>query len=950
MRALVLNPYAGKAVKLLAWVSLILAFIIGYVADQPDYLPLVKERYPDYQWTTTEVYPPLPVVYVPAPDILDEALAIVDGKGYGGPFVLGVRAYKTEDNARVSDIVVLSHKETPPYLNKLLRGKFFDQFIRKNISSDFIYGEDIDAVSGATVTAKGFTQAISTAMHKGAIDHLNLPKTWKDEKISLGLNEFLMVGLFGLVLLVVYGPRSVSRPLKIVLPFLTLAFVGFYVNASLSLGTLAGIAMGYVPDFDQHPIWWILVGGVFAGILLFGRNFYCGYLCPFDVVQGLLQKISGIKLALKPGMVKWSRTVIFTMSWFALMLIFLSRHPALGSYEPFSMMFSLKGIGIQWYILPISLLGAFLIPQFWCRLFCPVGLTLSEAVRIRQSAVLRARETLAPEQEVHFKPQVKTQKEVDSVTILYGSQTGNSRQVAHRLRATMTGNGIPATLSSMAEYAFDNLANENQVLIVCSTYGEGDPPEEAEGFYNALFSDEAPALPHLRYGVLGLGDSSYLYFCQAAVDFDARLEELGARRIIDRLDCDLDYEYCTETWITKAVDIVEGFVDTNCGTIVQPIDDMESDVRSVFHKHNPFEAQLLSRRKLTRAGAPKDFYHLELSLDGSDIVYQPGDLLGVWFENDPAEVDELLDWLSVDPDYLVEVDGHDVPVRQALVEHYELTQSHPAFLAHYARSAAIGSLTKIADDPDEARAYIGERQIIDIVREFPAAISANYLVKGLRRLSPRMYSIASSQQSVGNQVHLTLALVSYHAFGRQHYGGATGFLVNRVAEGDRVKMFTKYNPNFGLPPDPAAAAIMIGPGTGVAPFRGFLQQRRALGHTGENWLFFGNPHRDSGYLYEDEWKAHRASGLLSRVDLAFSRDQQDKVYVQHRILENAAEFYRWLERGAYVYVCGDAFEMAPDVNRAILKVIGEQGECTKEQASEYLERLRSEKRYQKDVY
>ncbi len=944
------NPYVGKLLELFAWVSLILAFVIGQVADKPDYLPLVKKQYPGYQWGSTDVYPDLPVVFVPSPDNINEALLIAEGTGYGGPFILGVRAIRTDESARIQEVVVLSHKETPSYIQKLIRKNFFHQFINKPLTNDFLYGQDVDAVSGATISAQGFTIAAAQALHKGAVEHLKLEKTWKEKEYAWGINEFLMLGLFATVLLIVYGPKKIAKPLKVVLPLATLAFVGFYVNASISLGTLAGIVMGYFPGFKQYPVWWILVGGTLSGILLLGRNFYCGYMCPFDVVQRLLQKISGIKLALKPGVMQSARRVILTMSWFALLLIFLARHPALGSYEPFSMMFALEGMGIQWYILPISLFGAFLVPQFWCRLFCPVGLTLSEAVRLRRSAVDRLKVVFSSDKTNLQATVIQSRQEVETLTVLYASQTGNSRQVAHRLGAAMTGNGLSANLYSMADYPVKKLANESHLLIVTSTYGEGQPPEDAERLHKYIHSEQTPRLRDLKYGVLGLGDSSYRYFCETALDFDTRLHELGAQRIIDRVDCDTDYEDAAEDWISEAVDTMQDYIEAHCSSTIQPIIDLDTEDGRIFHKHNPFSAKLLTNRNLTAEDSVKDIHHLEISLEGSDIKYQPGDLLGVWFENNPEEVDELLNLLSIKPDSTVKVEGKSVSIRQALIENFELTQSQPRFVERYAALVSNGSLNKIADDTDTLRSFTSERQIFDIVREYPARITADSLITCLRKLTPRKYSIASCQEAISNEVHVTIALVNYEAFGHQHYGGASGYLTHRVPVDASIKVFAEDNQNFRLPNDPQAPIIMIGPGTGISPFRAFMQQRKTLQQKGENWLIFGNPHRDSDFLYEEEWLAYQSEGLLTRLDLAFSRDQAEKVYVQHRILERAREFFDWLEKGAYVYICGDATHMAQDVQKAILQVIQDQGDKTLEQAESYLDQLKQDKRYQKDVY
>ncbi len=950
MKATLSNPYVIRILQVFAWVTLVLAFVIGYVADKPDYLPLVKEQYPEFQWGTSDLYPSLPIVYLPAPDVTGRALVIAEGTGFGGPLVLGIRAFKDGPSGRIKDVVVLSHKETPAYLEKLVREGFFHQFIDKWVTDDFLYGQDVDAVSGATISSKGITQAMGNALHLGALEHLGVEKTWKEEEYTPGLNEFLMLALFFTVLLIVYGPKKLAKPLKLALPVATLVFVGFYVNASISLATLSGIMMGYVPGFQQHPIWWILVGGTLTGILLAGKNFYCGYMCPFDVVQKLLQKISGIKLALKPGMIRQSRMVIGTMSWFALMLIFLSRHPALGSYEPFSMMFSLEGIGVQWYILPFSILGAFLVPQFWCRLFCPVGFTLSEAVRVRQSAVGWMKRIFIKDTTGQLSLAEPTRNRTEAVTILFATQTGNSRRIAHRLQAAMAGNGLPAHVQSLADYPVARLAEERNVLVITSTHGEGDPPENAEKLFEYLGSDTTPDLDQLRFGVLGLGDSTYRYFCQAAADLDTRLEELGGQRIVKRADCDVDYEGTAGAWINKAVTSMQNYVDASCSSVIQPIVDYDPKGSHLFHKDKPFQSRLLDRRKLTGEGAVREIYHIALSLEYSGIKYQPGDLLGVWFENDPQEVDALLARLSIDPDTAVEVAGKPMPIRQALIEHFELTQCQPGFVKHYAAVTGNETLSKIAQDGESLLTFALERQVYDIVHDYPACLGADDLVAGLRKLTPRMYSIASSQEAVGHEVHLTVALVDYEAFGRRHYGGASGYLAHRVDGDMRVRIFVERNRNFRLPEDPAAPVIMIGPGTGIAPYRGFMQQRRALAHDGKNWLIFGNPHQRNSFLYEQEWQSCIDEGLLTRLDLAFSRDQAEKIHVRRRILEQSADFYRWMERGAHVYVCGDATRMVHDVQDAILQVVREQGGKTAEQAESYLEQLKQEKRYRKDVY
>jgi hypothetical protein len=308
-----------------------------------------------------------------------------DGVGYGGPLIVGIKARRTDDGARVNEILLLSHKETPAFVQRINQSNFFRQFAGKSVTANFIIGDDIDAVSGATVSSEGFTAAVREAVHLGAVQHLKLPVTWVEPSWHIGTNEFILIGLFALAFIGVYRRDKLARYTRIVVMVGTLVFVGFYANASLNLGNIAGIFMGYIPSPKQHPMWWIMIIGALGSVVILGRNIYCHQICPFKVVQDLLQKISGVKLRIKPEVQRKSRALIFFLSWIALMLIFLSAHPAIGSYEPFAMMFSLEGLGIQWYILPAAILGSLFVPSFWCRLFCPVGLYLNEIVRMRRA-------------------------------------------------------------------------------------------------------------------------------------------------------------------------------------------------------------------------------------------------------------------------------------------------------------------------------------------------------------------------------------------------------------------------------------------------------------------------------------------------------------------------------------------------------------------------------------
>jgi Na+-translocating ferredoxin:NAD+ oxidoreductase RnfG subunit len=374
-------PWRG-VIEGIAWVLLVAAFIVGQIATRPDYEALLRQALPGEELVLSEANTSMPVVY--QLEDSEDVVIISEGEGYGGPLVVGVRARRSEDSGRLAEVLMLSHKETPAFMERLHRGFFFRQFGGKKVSENFIVDDDIDSVTGATVSARGFTSAVRDAVHLGAVNHLGLSPTWRQPGWALGLNEALLVLLFLLAFIAGYRKDKLAKFAKYTVMVGALVFVGFYANISLSLANIAGIFMGYIPSPSEHPMWWIMIIGVLGSIAFLGRNIYCQQLCPFMVVQDLAQKISGVKLRIDSRFQKRARTLIFSLSWVALMLIFLSAHPALGSYEPFAMMFSLEGLGIQWYILPASLLGAFFVPRFWCRLFCPVGLYLNEMVRLRR--------------------------------------------------------------------------------------------------------------------------------------------------------------------------------------------------------------------------------------------------------------------------------------------------------------------------------------------------------------------------------------------------------------------------------------------------------------------------------------------------------------------------------------------------------------------------------------
>ncbi len=541
-----------------------------------------------------------------------------------------------------------------------------------------------------------------------------------------------------------------------------------------------------------------------------------------------------------------------------------------------------------------------------------------------------------------------------TLTILYASQTGNAKGVAQQLSDSASAAGINVTLKNVADFKAKSLKSETHILIVASTNGEGEPPDDAIAFHEFLHSKKAPKLADLRYSVLALGDSSYEFFCQTGKDFDERLQALGAQQVAPRVDCDVDYDDDASAWTTQIVETLKDELTQTSGASAPVANVATASAASQYSKQNPYSAELLVSQKITGRDSAKNVAHVEIDLTDSGLTYQVGDALGVWFKNNVTLVDELLAALSLSGDEQVtlKVSGQEtsLPLKQALVEQLEITQTAPNFIEFWAGHSASTTLQALLDDKNATREFAANHQIVDVVKQAPAAIEAQAFVDALRKITPRLYSIASSQAEVDEEVHLTVGLVSYQKDGVERLGGASGFLTQNLAEGEEVKVFVEHNDNFRLPSDANTPVIMVGPGTGVAPFRAFMQEREATDADGDNWMFFGDQTFTQDFLYQVEWQNYLKSGLLTRMDVAFSRDQAEKIYVQDRIKEQAKEVFAWLERGAHLYICGDANRMAKDVHQALTDVIAEQGQLTSEQAEEYLKDLRNSKRYQKDVY
>ncbi len=538
-----------------------------------------------------------------------------------------------------------------------------------------------------------------------------------------------------------------------------------------------------------------------------------------------------------------------------------------------------------------------------------------------------------------------------SLTILYGSQTGNAKSVANQLKSQAESRGLSVKLINMADYKPNQLKKEKFIAVAVSTYGEGEPPEDAENLHEFLSSKKAPKLEGVKVAVIGLGDSSYEFFCQTAIDFETRFTALGAQTVITRAELDVDYEEQATQWVNSAVDAFEPDLKAAGSSTAQviPMTGVAS-ASSQYNKQSPFAAELSLVQKITGRDSTKDVRHVELSLEDSGITYQAGDALGVYFLNDEEKVDALLKQVQLNGDETVTIGEQSLTVRQALIEKLELTQSYPGFVEKYAQATNNAQLIATSQDKAALRQYIEARQIFDVVEQNPTKLDAQVLVDCARKLQARLYSIASSQSEVDEEVHLTVGLVEFDAFNTEHLGGCSGYLAKRAEEGASVKVFVEHNDNFRLPTDDNTPVIMVGPGTGIAPFRAFLQERDARDAEGKNWLFFGNPHFTQDFLYQVEIQGYVKSGLLTKVDLAFSRDQAEKIYVQDRLREQGADIFAWLEQGAHFYVCGDATRMAKDVHQVLLDIVKTHGGKDTEQAEQYLKELRSANRYQKDVY
>ncbi|MGD7046331.1 assimilatory sulfite reductase (NADPH) flavoprotein subunit [Jeotgalibacillus proteolyticus] len=543
------------------------------------------------------------------------------------------------------------------------------------------------------------------------------------------------------------------------------------------------------------------------------------------------------------------------------------------------------------------------------------------------------------------------------VTILVGSHTGNGAALADDAEAELKKEEFTVSRFSLDEFKPKNIGKIEDLLLITSTHGDGDPPDNAIEFYEFLHSKRAPKLDGVRFSVLALGDSSYEFYCQTGKDFDKRLEELGADRMYPRVDCDLDFEEPASLWFEGVLNVLnesKGKSGSDApGSSRNEV--TAADATQKYSRSNPFRAEIIENINLNGRGSNKETRHIELNLEGSNLTYEPGDSLGIVPQNDAVLAEQLIEAAQWNPNERVTLnkEGETSTLRDSFIHTFEITSLSKNLIEKAAALTKNEGLKKLLepDEQENLQTYLYGRDLIDLTQDYgPWEVSGSEFTQILRKIPPRLYSIASSLKANPDEVHLTIGALRYDSFGRSRSGVCSVQCAERSEPGDTLPVFVQKNSNFRLPESSDAPIIMIGAGTGIAPYRAFLEEREENGANGDAWLFFGDQHFVTDFLYQTEWQKWLKDGLLTRMDVAFSRDSEQKVYVQHRMLEQRREFYEWLEAGAHVYVCGDEKYMAKDVHEAILTIIQKEGALSEEQAAEYIADLRSQKRYLRDVY
>ncbi len=548
-------------------------------------------------------------------------------------------------------------------------------------------------------------------------------------------------------------------------------------------------------------------------------------------------------------------------------------------------------------------------------------------------------------------------EKLQPVTILYGSQTGNTKKAAQNLSEKVKAKGFDVSVVDMAEYPTKKLKDEKLLFIVVSTYGEGEPPAAAEELHKFIFGTRAPKLPDTKFAVLALGDSSYAEFCKTGMDFDIKLESLGAKRLTARVDCDVDWHDKADEWIDSVLNALEipksssnGYTTTSLTN--GAVKTLEKKVE--YSRKNPFAAEILEKIQLNGRGSTKETWHIEFSLADSGIVYTPGDALHILPTNSERLVSEVLKAVKLDPTTAVEWESSPSTLGEVLLNKVELSVVTRDFLKKYAEINTNSSFTAhrlaLEADMKKLNEYVFGRDVVDVLNEYPIDITAQTLLSCLKKMPSRAYSIASSLSAHPDEVHLTVGAVRYEKLGRAKQGVTSSFLADRTNIGESVNVFLETNEFFKLPKDNKTDILMVGPGTGIAPFRSFIEERSENGASGKNWLIFGNPHFTTDFLYQTEWQNYLKKGVLTRLDLAFSRDQTEKIYVQHRLLQKSKQVWEWINNGTTLYVCGDKNKMASDVERAFISIAQKEGSLTEEKATEFVKNLKKTRRYLEDVY
>lgn len=561
-------------------------------------------------------------------------------------------------------------------------------------------------------------------------------------------------------------------------------------------------------------------------------------------------------------------------------------------------------------------------------------------------AVSKDTETMLQQNEPTIQPEKR------AITLLYGSETGNAQGLAEIFEERLSNIGHNVTLKAMDEFKSKNLKNVEDLFIITSTQGEGDPPDNAAELHEFIHGRKAPKLEGVRFSVLALGDQTYEFFCQTGKDFDKKLEELGAERLYERVDCDVDYEEDAEKWMANVINTIDSAPEgTQSEQVVS--ESIKSAKEKKYSKANPYQAEVLENINLNGRGSNKETRHIEFLLDNFGEEYEVGDCLVVLPQNDPALVELLMSTLGWDPGDQIQIseDGDTISLEEALTSYFEITKLTRPLLQNAAAYFDNEALEDKVQDSEWIQNYIEGRDFIDLLNDFPPEeLEPEDLYQILRKLPPREYSISSSYQSLPDEVHITVGAVRYNTHGRDRSGVCSVQFAERIQPGDTVPIYLKRNPNFKFPKNGDTPVIMIGPGTGIAPFRAHMQEREEYGYKGNTWLFFGDQHFTTDFLYQTEWQEWLKDGFLEKMNVAFSRDTDQKVYVQHRIAEHSKEFNEWLEKGASIYICGDEKNMAKDVHQAIRNVLVKEQNLTEEDAESYLKQMKKDKRYQRDVY